>query len=78
LLQRVRDEAHRFAITYHKNLRSKSIGSQLEDIKGIGPATRKSLIQKFSSLKRIKEASVEDLMTVKGVTEKLAEKIKEI
>ncbi|NOR46401.1 MAG: excinuclease ABC subunit C [Candidatus Delongbacteria bacterium] len=78
LLQRIRDEAHRFAITYHKSLRSKSIGSQLEDIKGIGPATRKSLIQKLSSLKRIKEASVEDLMTVKRVTAKLAEKIKEI
>jgi excinuclease ABC subunit C len=78
LLQRVRDEAHRFAITYHKNLRGKTIGSQLEDIKGIGPAMRKSLIQKFSSLKRIKETSVEDLITVKGVTEDLAEKIKGI
>ncbi|MDA3886633.1 MAG: excinuclease ABC subunit UvrC [Candidatus Delongbacteria bacterium] len=78
LLQRVRDEAHRFAITYHKNLRGKTIGSQLEDIKGVGPATRKLLIQKFSSLKRIKEASVEDLMTVKGVTEELAIEIKEI
>ncbi|MCK4980457.1 MAG: excinuclease ABC subunit C, partial [Candidatus Delongbacteria bacterium] len=78
LLQRVRDEAHRFAITYHKNLRSKSIGSQLEDIKGIGPVMRKSLIQKFSSLKRIRETSVKDLMAVKGVTETLAEQIKVI
>ncbi|MBN2789414.1 MAG: excinuclease ABC subunit C [Candidatus Delongbacteria bacterium] len=78
LLQQVRDESHRFAITYHKNLRGRSIGSSLEDIKGIGPATRKLLMQKFSSLKRIKEASLDELLSVKGITQDLAEKIKGI
>ncbi|MDD3045914.1 MAG: excinuclease ABC subunit UvrC, partial [Candidatus Delongbacteria bacterium] len=77
LLQQVRDESHRFAITYHQNLRGRSISSELENIKGIGPAKRKELLNKFGSLKRIKEASLEELMQVKGVTEELAKKIKE-
>lgn len=77
LLQQVRDESHRFAITYHQTLRGRSISSELENIKGIGPAKRKELLNKFGSLKRIKEASIEELMQVKGVTEELAKKIKE-
>ncbi|MDY0016875.1 MAG: excinuclease ABC subunit UvrC [Candidatus Delongbacteria bacterium] len=77
LLQQVRDESHRFAITYHQTLRGRSISSELENIKGIGPAKRKELLNKFGSLKRIKEASLEELMQVKGVTEELAKKIKE-
>jgi excinuclease ABC subunit C len=77
LLQQVRDESHRFAITYHQTLRGKSISTELEEIKGIGPAKRKELFNKFGSLKRIKEASLEELMQVKGVTEELAKKIKE-
>jgi len=77
LLQQVRDESHRFAITYHQNLRSKTISSELENIKGIGPAKRKELMKKFGSLKRIKEASVEELMEIKGITEELAKILKE-
>jgi excinuclease ABC subunit C len=77
LLQQVRDESHRFAITYHQTLRGRSISSELENIKGIGPAKRKELLNKFGSLKRIKEASLEDLMEAKGITEELAKKIKE-
>lgn len=77
LLQQVRDESHRFAITYHQTLRGRSISSELENIKGIGPAKRKELLNKFGSLKRIKEASLEELMEVKGINEELAKKIKE-
>ncbi|MFO7811306.1 MAG: excinuclease ABC subunit UvrC [Candidatus Delongbacteria bacterium] len=77
LLQQVRDESHRFAITYHQTLRGRSISSELENIKGIGPAKRKELLNKFGSLKRIKEASLEELMEAKGITEELAKKIKE-
>lgn len=77
LLQQVRDESHRFAITYHQTLRGRSISSELENIKGIGPAKRKELLNKFGSLKRIKEASIEELMEIKGITEELAKKIKE-
>ena len=77
LLQQVRDESHRFAITYHQTLRGKSISTELEEIKGIGPAKRKELFNKFGSLKRIKEASIQELMEVKGITEELAKKIKE-
>ena len=77
LLQQVRDESHRFAITYHQTLRGKSISSELENIKGIGPSKRKELLNKFGSLKRIKEASIEELMEIKGITEELAKKIME-
>lgn len=62
LLQRIRDEAHRFAIAYHRRLRSKRmIDSILDDVPGIGPARKKALIRRFGSLKRIRAASKEDL-----------------
>jgi excinuclease ABC subunit C len=67
LLQRVRDEAHRFAITYHREKRSKrTIASELDDIPGVGPRTREKLIKHFGSVKKIREAFVEDLEEAVG------------
>jgi len=78
LLQRIRDEAHRFAITAHRNLRSKKgMASQLDSITGIGPARRKALIKKFGSVEKIRQASSEELREVQGVTEEIAKRIKE-
>lgn len=69
LLQRIRDEAHRFAITYQKKRRTKAIiHSQLAEIPGIGPARQKALLRHFGSFKRILEASYEELVQVKGIT----------
>ncbi|HVH99684.1 MAG TPA: excinuclease ABC subunit UvrC [Enhygromyxa sp.] len=76
LLTRIRDEAHRFAITHHRKRRGKrSLVSVLDSIKGVGPTTKKALIQHFGSVKAIKAASVEELSAVKGVGPKLAETI---
>lgn len=76
LIQRIRDEAHRFAISYHRNLRSKAITkSSLDKIEGIGPVAKKRLITSFGSVKGIKEASTEELERV--VNKKLAAKIRE-
>jgi excinuclease ABC subunit C len=78
LLQRIRDEAHRFAITAHRNLRSKKgMASQLDSIAGIGPARRKALIKKFGSLEKIRQASTQELRELPGVTEEIAQRIKE-
>jgi excinuclease ABC subunit C len=78
LLQRIRDEAHRFAITAHRNLRSKKgMASQLDSIAGIGPARRKALIKKFGSVEKIRQVSVEELRELPGVTEEVAQRIKE-
>jgi excinuclease ABC subunit C len=67
LLQRVRDEAHRFAITFHRDKRSKrTIASELDDIPGVGPRTREKLIKHFGSVKKVREAFVEDLNDVVG------------
>ena len=77
-LQRARDEAHRFAVSYHQRLRrKKGIASLLDDIPGIGPKRKKALIIKFRSVKGIKEASLEELSQTKGITLVLARKIKE-
>jgi excinuclease ABC subunit C len=76
LLKQIRDEAHRFAITYNRKVRTKrTIKSALDDIPGIGPAKREILLKTFGSVARIKELSVQDLAAVKGITEKLAEQI---
>ena len=76
LLQRVRDEAHRFAIAYHRNLRGrKALASPLESIPGIGKKRRLLLLKKFGSLEKIQSASLVDLQTIPGITAKLAEKI---
>jgi excinuclease ABC subunit C len=65
LLQQIRDEAHRFAITYHRNLRSKSmVDSILDDVAGVGPGRKKALITKFGSVKKMREATVEELAEV--------------
>ena len=67
LLQHVRDEAHRFAITFHRQKRSKnSLVSELETLEGIGSKTVDQLLRKFKSVKKIKEASEEDLATIIG------------
>jgi len=76
LVQRIRDEAHRFAITYHRNLRSKELtSSTLDNIPGIGPKTKRKLITKFGSIDKIKSVSLEDLSAVVGPS--LAKKVKE-
>ncbi|MCQ2287497.1 MAG: excinuclease ABC subunit UvrC [Muribaculaceae bacterium] len=67
VVQRLRDEAHRFAITFHRKQRSKSqIHSELDDIKGVGDKTKKLLLKQFKSLKRLREASLEDIAAVVG------------
>lgn len=77
-LQRARDEAHRFAVSYHQKLRrKKGIASLLDDIPGIGPKRKKALIIKFRSVKGIKEASLEELSQTKSMTLALAHKVKE-
>jgi excinuclease ABC subunit C len=74
LVARVRDEAHRFAITYHRKLREKrAIKSELDDIPGIGPARKKSLLRHFGSLEKIKQATRDELAAVKGMSKKAAE-----
>jgi excinuclease ABC subunit C len=78
LLQRVRDEAHRFALGYHTNIREKkSVGSKLDAIPGIGPARRHALIKRFASVPGVRAASVEEIAEVKGITPQLARLIKE-
>ncbi len=78
LLQRIRDEAHRFAITYHREVRSKrTFKSVLDEIPGIGPKRKKALIRQFGSARAIAAASVEELASVSGVSHELAERIKE-
>ncbi len=65
LLQRVRDEAHRFAITYHRRLRSQSmVGSVLDDVHGIGPARKRALMKRFGSIKKMRNAGIDDLSQV--------------
>jgi excinuclease ABC subunit C len=77
LVQRVRDEAHRYAITSHRNLRTKQgLASRLETIPGVGPARRKQLLNHFGSIEDIQNASIEELVAIPGITQKLAEGIK--
>jgi len=78
LLQRTRDEAHRFAITYHKSVRAKAAReSALDSVSGIGPSRKKALIKRFGSVRKIREASIEALTTVEGITPGLAQRILE-
>ncbi|MDD5647800.1 MAG: excinuclease ABC subunit UvrC [Dehalococcoidia bacterium] len=78
LLQRVRDEAHRFAITYHKSVRAKAAReSALDSVSGIGPARKKALIKRFGSVRKIREARIEELTAVEGITPGLAQRILE-
>ncbi|MFP5369289.1 MAG: helix-hairpin-helix domain-containing protein, partial [Actinomycetes bacterium] len=76
LLQRVRDEAHRFAITYHRQKRSTSmLVSMLDDVPGLGDTRRKALMKQFGSLKRLRAATVEELMAVPGIGRRTAEAV---
>ncbi|WP_411738750.1 excinuclease ABC subunit UvrC [Peribacillus sp. S4] len=81
LLQRIQDEVHRFAITFHRQLRGKnSVHSQLDDIPGVGEKRRKQLLRHFGSLKKIKEATAEEIMEAgmpKGVAEGIVRKLQE-
>lgn len=78
LLQRTRDEAHRFAITYHKSVRAKAAReSAMDSVSGIGPSRKKALIKKFGSVRKIREASIEELTAVEGITPGLAQRILE-
>lgn len=76
LITRIQDEAHRFAIEYHRSLRSKTqVKSVLDDIPGVGPARRKALMRHFKSLAEIRQASVEELMKIPEMNERTAEEI---
>ena len=76
LLQQVRDESHRFAITYHRKLRSKNIqASSLDDIAGVGKKRKVALLKEFGTLENIKNASIEDLTKIKGMNKKTAENV---
>ena len=80
LLQRIQDEVHRFAITFHRQLRGKNaIQSQLDDIPGVGEKRRKQLLKHFGSLKKMKEATIEDIIEAgmpKGVAEAIYQKLR--
>lgn len=76
LVTRMQDEAHRFAIEYHRSLRSKEqVHSVLDDIKGVGPARRKALLLHFKEIEKIREATVEELLAVEGITPIVAREI---
>jgi len=78
LVQRIRDEAHRFAVTYHQQLRGKrAVRSVLDEIQGVGPAKKRALLRKFGSVKGMRDATEADLAGVSGVGPALAERIKQ-
>jgi excinuclease ABC subunit C len=78
LVQRIRDEAHRFAITYHRNLRSKgSLRSSIDMVTGIGPKRKRMLLRKFGSIQGIKDAPVDEIAAVPGLTRSLALRLKQ-
>jgi excinuclease ABC subunit C len=77
LVQRIRDEAHRFAITYHRNVRSRrALASVFDEVAGIGPARRRALLKRFGSVRRIREASVEEVASTPGIGREVAERLK--
>ena len=78
LMQRLRDEAHRFAITFHRQLRSKNtLKSKIDDVPGIGPQKRKLLINHFGSMKNIQNSSVEEISSLPGINKSLAKSLLE-
>ncbi|HET9457203.1 MAG TPA: excinuclease ABC subunit UvrC, partial [Candidatus Limnocylindrales bacterium] len=78
LVQRLRDEAHRFAITYHRDLRAKrAVRSAFDDLPGVGPKRRRALLRVFGSARRVREAPVEQIAAVPGIGPSLAARIKE-
>jgi len=79
LVQRVRDEAHRFAVTFHKSLRSKrGTRSVMDDIPGIGPKRKRALLRKYGSVQAIRTATIDDLASVPGMTRASAQRLKEL
>ena len=79
LITQFQDTVHDTAISYHRKLRDKAITkSELDDIQGIGKVKKQALLKKFGSVEKIKQASIEELMEVKGINKELAEKIKNI
>ncbi|HEY3524072.1 MAG TPA: excinuclease ABC subunit UvrC [Candidatus Limnocylindrales bacterium] len=77
LVQRIRDEAHRFAITYHRSLRAKSaVRSAFDGLPGVGPKRRRALLRVFGSARRVREAPIEQIAAVPGIGRRLAEQIK--
>jgi excinuclease ABC subunit C len=77
LVQRIRDEAHRFAITYHRTVRGKrALASVFDEVPGIGPARKKALLKRFGSVRRIREASLEEVAETPGVGRVAAEALK--
>ena len=78
LVQRVRDEAHRFAITYQRSRRTRTVrGSTLEDVPGIGPGRRQALLRRFGSVTAIRSASDDELLAVRGVSPTLVAALRE-
>jgi excinuclease ABC subunit C len=76
LMQRLRDEAHRFAVTYHRKLRAKAqTHSVLDDVAGVGPARKRALLRVFGSTKQMRAATVEEIASVPGISHNLAETI---
>jgi excinuclease ABC subunit C len=77
LVQRIRDEAHRFAITYHRAVRSRrALTSVFDEVPGIGPSRKKALLKQFGSVRRIKEASLEEVAATPGIGQDVAERLK--
>ena len=77
LITRFQDTVHDTAITYHRKLRDKEVTkSALDDIQGIGKVKKQALLKQFGSVEKIKQASIEELMKVKGITKELAERLK--
>jgi excinuclease ABC subunit C len=78
LVQRIRDEAHRFAITYHRQMRGKrSLQSTLDDVPGVGPKRKRALLRAFGSPRAIAAASIDELAAVPGMTRRTAQTLKE-
>jgi excinuclease ABC subunit C len=78
LVQRIRDEAHRFAITYHRTVRGKkALASVFDEVPGIGPARKKALLKRFGSVRRIREASLDEVAETPGVGKAAAERLKQ-
>jgi excinuclease ABC subunit C len=77
LLQRLRDEAHRFAVTYHRQLRARAqVRSVFDDMPGVGPARKRALLRVFGSARQMREATIEQIASVPGISRTLAERIK--
>ena len=78
LLQRIRDEAHRFALSYHQRLRRReTFASSLDTVPGIGPSRKRALLKQFGTIQSIRDASTEELTAVGGINQSLARTIKE-